>query len=135
MAKVTWENPAGSTPPQGLYSHAGVIRSGTPVFLAGQVAVGQAGEVVGKGDFDAQFECVFKNIGDVLRGLGGDWSSIVKFTTYLVHSQDIERFMAQRQRLFPELFGKQPYPPNTLLVIDRLVKEEFLLEVEVVAAI
>lgn len=135
MVKVTWENPIGSTPAQGMYSHAGVIRSGTPVYLAGQVAVGSDGAIVGKGDFDAQFQCVFDNIGAVLRGLGGDWSSVVKFTTFLVHSQDIERFMHQRKRLFPELFGNQAYPPNTLLVIDRLVKEEFVIEVEVVAAI
>ena len=59
----------------------------------------------------------------------------MKFTTFLVHSQDIERFMEQRRALFPTLFGQQPYPPNTLLIVDRLVKEEFLVEVEAVAAI
>lgn len=135
MAKVTWENPPGCAPAQGLYSHAGVVRAGTPVYIAGQLAVGADGGVVGKGDFAAQFKCVFDNLGDVLKGLGGDWTSVAKFTTYLVHSQDIERFMEQRRALFPQLFGQQPYPPNTLLIVDRLVKEEFLIEVEAIAAI
>ena len=51
---------------------------------------------------------------------------------YFVHSQDIEKFMKLRAELFPKLFrGK--FPPNTICVIDRLVKEDFLLEVEAVA--
>jgi hypothetical protein len=33
--------------------------------------------------------------------------------------------------MFPD--GK--YPPNTLLIVDRLVKEEFLVEVQTIAAI
>jgi len=45
----------------------------------------------------------------------------VQFTTYLVHSQDIPKFMAWRLREFPKLFPNGAYPPNTLLVIDRLV--------------
>ena len=135
MRHVSIENPAGAAPAQGLYSHAGVVRGGALAFVAGQLAVGQDGAVVGKGDFAAQFDCVFRNLGDVLRGLGGDWHSVAKFTTYLVHSQDIERFMKARAALFPKLFGAQPYPPNTLLIVDRLVKEEFLIEVEAVAAI
>lgn len=135
MAIITYENPPGTAPAQGLYSHAGVVTGGRLLFIAGQLAVGADGVVVGKGDFSAQFAQVFANLGDVLRGLGGDWRSVAKFTTYLVHSQDIERFMAARAALFPRLFGGPPYPPNTLLIVDRLVKEDFLIEVEAVAAV
>ncbi|MFO1190346.1 MAG: RidA family protein [Alphaproteobacteria bacterium] len=135
MAHVTYENPPGTAPAQGLYSHAGVVSGGRVVFIAGQLSVGAGGEVVGKGDFAAQFARVFTNLGDVLHGLGGDWRSVAKFTTYLVHSQDIERFMAERAALFPRLFGSPPFPPNTLLIVDRLVKEDFLIEVEAVAAV
>ena len=41
--------------------------------------------------------------------------------------------MALRAELFPVLFGGEVYPPNTLLIVDRLVKEEFLIEIESVA--
>ncbi|MGB6569869.1 MAG: hypothetical protein WBF02_21475 [Xanthobacteraceae bacterium] len=37
-------------------------------------------------------------------------------------------------REFPKLFKDGAYPPNTLLIIDRLVREEFLIEVSAVAA-
>ena len=133
--KVWYENPPGAGPAQGLYSHVGFMQGGTLAFIAGQLAVGSNGEVIGKGDFKAQFRQVFSNLGNVLSGMGADYRQIIKFTTYLVHSQHIGHFMTERQALFPDLFGNQPYPPNTLLVIDRLVKEDFLIEVEAVAAI
>jgi enamine deaminase RidA (YjgF/YER057c/UK114 family) len=61
--------------------------------------------------------------------------NVVQFTTYLVHSQDIPKFMAWRLREFPKLFPDGKYPPNTLLIIDRLVGEPFLIEVQTIAAL
>lgn len=133
--KVWYENPPGAGPAQGLYSHVGFVQGGTLAFIAGQLSVRADGSIAGKGDFAAQFRQVFDNLGDVLEGLGGSYRNVVKFTTYLVHSQDIECFMVERRALFPQLFGAEPYPPNTLLVVDRLVREEFLIEVEAVAAV
>jgi Endoribonuclease L-PSP len=60
------------------------------------------GEIVGDGDFDAQAVQVFANIGAALRSADAGWSNVVQFTTYLVHSQDIPKFMAFRLREFPE---------------------------------
>ncbi|HEM46608.1 MAG TPA: RidA family protein [Alphaproteobacteria bacterium] len=132
MVKVWYENPEGAAPPQGRYSHVGCVEDGKTYFLAGQLSVGADGAVVGVGDFDAQFRQVFGNLHAVLAGVGLDWDAVIKFTTYLVHSQDIPNFMRLRTQQFPEWFGGEPFPPNTLLVVDRLVKEEFLLEVEAV---
>jgi enamine deaminase RidA (YjgF/YER057c/UK114 family) len=130
---IEYLNPAGVPPPQGLYSHVTRVPAGTPLFfVAGQLAVGRDGEVVGKGDFGAQFGQVFANLGTVLRGLDCNFNDVIKFTTYLVHSQDIERFMAERAALFAKLFRGTQYPPNTLVMIDRLVREEFLIEVEAI---
>jgi len=132
MVKVWYENPEGAAPAQGLYSHVGCVEGGRTVYLAGQLSVGADGGVVGVGDFDAQFACVFGNMRDVLGGLGLDFRSVIKFTTYMVHSQNIPDFMRLRAAHFPEWFGDDVFPPNTLLIVDRLVKEEFLFEVEAV---
>jgi enamine deaminase RidA (YjgF/YER057c/UK114 family) len=40
--------------------------------------------------------------------------------------------MAERAALFAKLFRGTQYPPNTLVMIDRLVREEFLIEVEAI---
>ncbi len=36
--------------------------------------------------------------------------------------------MTYRTREFPRLFPNGAYPPNTLLMVDRLVQEPFLVE-------
>lgn len=133
MVKVWYENPEGAAPAQGLYSHAGCMEGGRAVHLAGQLSVGAGGAVVGTGDFEAQFRQVFGNLHDVLAGLGLDWGSVIKFSTYLVDAEDIPHFMRLRAEFFPQWFGGEVFPPNTLLVIDRLVKPEFLIEVEAIA--
>lgn len=129
---IRYINPAGACPAQGLYSHATYTPGGPLYFVAGQLAVATDGSVVGKGDFEAQFNQVFGNLGDVLAGLGVGFEDVVKFNTFLVHAQDIEPFMGLRAALFPKLFKGPLFPPNTLLIVDRLVKEEFLIEVEAV---
>lgn len=128
--QVEYLNPPGACPAQGLYSHVGKVSDGDVLYVAGQLAVAPDGSVAGKGDFEAQVRQVFSNLGDVLKGLGLGFQDVVKFTTFLVHSQDIETFMKLRAELFPTLFKGPDYPPNTLLVVDRLVKEDFLFELE-----
>ncbi len=130
---VQYIDPPDTAPAQGLYSHIGAAQPGELLFIAGQLSVGLDGSVVGKSDFSAQFHQIFGNLRAVLNGVGCDFNSIVKFTTYFVHSQDIETFMRLRQEMFPQWFRGDKFPPNTILVVDRLVKEEFLLEVEAIA--
>jgi len=129
---VEYLNPPGAPPAQGLYSHLTRVKAGELIFVAGQLAVGADGAVVGVHDFEKQFQQVFDNLGAVLGAIGLDYNDVIKFTTYLVHSQDIDKFMPLRAALFPKLFKTPVYPPNTLLVVDRLVKESFLIEVEAV---
>ena len=131
---IEYLNPEGACPAQGLYSHIGAFSGGPMMFVAGQLAVATDGDVVGLNDFAAQFNQVFNNLGDVLQGVGANWGDVIKFTTYLVHSQDLDQFMSLRAALFPQLFEGPLFPPNTLLMVDRLVKEGFLIEVEAVVA-
>ena len=86
-------------------------------------------------DFDAQAARVFANVRLALESAGASWKNVVQFTTYLTDAKWIEGFMAYRRREFPRMYAGAPYPPNTLLIIDRLVREEFLIEVQAIAAI
>ncbi len=135
MADITIYNPETLGRPLGQYTQVTRVRASEFLFIAGQLAADRAGNVVGEGDFDAQCEQVFGNIEAALRSAGAGWGNVVQFTTYLVHSQDIPKFMAYRTREFPKLFAGGAYPPNTLLMIDRLVQEQFLIEVSAVAAL
>ncbi len=128
-------NPDKLGEPLGLYKHMTRVKASEFLFIAGQLAADRSGKSVGKGDFEAQMRQVFANIEAALQSADAGWDNVVRFTTYLVHSQDIENFMRVRLELFPEYFSNENYPPNTLLIVDRLVKEEFLIEVDTVAAV
>jgi enamine deaminase RidA (YjgF/YER057c/UK114 family) len=130
-------NPEALGKPLGQYSQITRVRASEFLFIAGQVGVDNGAGKDGKApaDFDAQCALVFANIGAALTSQGASFANIVEFTTYLVHSQDIAKFMTYRTREFPKLFAGGAYPPNTLLIIDRLVQEQFLIEVSVVAAL
>jgi enamine deaminase RidA (YjgF/YER057c/UK114 family) len=135
-AEIKIINPDALGKPLGQYSQIARVKGAAEyVFIAGQLATDKAGGIVGADDFDAQCVQVFANIGAALQSVGGGWANVVQFTTYLAHSQDIPKFMAYRKREFPGLFPGGAYPPNTLLVVDRLVQEPFLVEVQAVAAL
>ena len=133
MADIKILNPDSLGKPLGQYSQITRVKASEFLFIAGQVGADRDGKVAA--DFDAQCVQTFANIGAALKSQGASFANIVEFTTYLVHSQDIPKFMAYRTREFPKLFAGGAYPPNTLLMIDRLVKEELLIEVSAVAAL
>jgi enamine deaminase RidA (YjgF/YER057c/UK114 family) len=126
-------NPEALGTPMGQYSHVTRVKASEHIFIAGQVGATKDGAILD--GFDAQCAQVFANLEAALVACGAGWSNVVQFRTYLVHSQDIPNFMAYRLREFPRMFGGGAYPPNTLLIIDRLVKEPLLIEIEAVAAI
>ena len=111
------------------------VRANEFLFVAGMLSGDAAGNVIGEGEFDVQTAQVFRNIEAALKSAGASFANVVQFTTYLVHSQDIAKFMAFRLREFPKIFPSGLYPPNTLLIVDRLVREPFLIEVQTVAAL
>ncbi|OFZ86678.1 MAG: enodribonuclease L-PSP [Betaproteobacteria bacterium RBG_16_66_20] len=128
VAEIKIQNVEALGKPLGQYSHmARVAGSRETLYIAGMLAAGD--------DFDAQCSGVFRQIESALKSAGAGWDNVVQFTTYLVHSQDIPRFMAWRLREFPKLFADGKYPPNTLLIIDRLVGEQYLIEVQTIAAL
>jgi enamine deaminase RidA (YjgF/YER057c/UK114 family) len=133
MPNIQILNPESLGKPLGQYSHVTRVKASEFLFIAGQVGVGKDGAV--PVDFEQQCAVVFQRLGDALASQGANFANVVEFTTYLVDAQDIAKFMTYRTREFPRLFANGAYPPNTLLVIDRLVREEFLIEVSAVAAL
>lgn len=130
MTHPAYVNPEGAPSPIGMYSN--LSRAGDLLFVAGQVGLGVDGELVGEG-LEEQTAQAFANIAAVLGSQGASLRDVTKFTTYLVSAEEIGRFFEVRERLFPDLFPAGEYPPNTLLVVDRLVRPELRVEVEAIA--
>lgn len=134
MPDVKVFNPDGLSKP-GAYSHVAFARTQGLVFVAGQTPIDTNGALVGKNDFEAQCAQVFANIHTALRSANADWKNVVQFTSYIVRPQDAAAFRAYRAKVYPKMFPDGAYPPNTLLIISRLADENYLLEVQTMAAL
>jgi enamine deaminase RidA (YjgF/YER057c/UK114 family) len=135
MPEIKIFNPEGLAKPLGQYSHVTRVKASEYILIAGQVAADKDGKIVGIDDFDAQCVQTFANIEIALKSCGAGWGNVIAFYTFFVHSQDVPKFMKYRLREFPKFFATGAYPPNTLLMVDRLVKEELLIEVQATAAL
>ncbi len=135
MADIEIFSPPSLGKPRGQYSQITRAKAASTYYIAGQLSANAAGEIIGAGDFDAQCAQIFANIATALEACGAGWENVVQFTTYLVDPRDIPKFMAYRLRTFPEFFKDGIYPPNTLLIVSRLVEEPFLVEVQTIAAV
>ena len=128
MPEIKYENVEALGKPRGPYSHMTRVKGANEtLYVAGMIAAGA--------DFDAQCAGVFRQIEAALKSAGAGWGNVAQFTTYLVHAQDIPKFRAWRLREFPRLFPDGKFPPNTLLVVSRLVGEQFLIEVQTTAVL
>ena len=121
--------PAGVHPTNG-YNHA-IVKDGTPVFIAGQVANGPDGKLVGEGDVAAQAEQVFANIRAVLVACGGSMEDIVKITVFTTDLAHRPALAEARKRHF----RSGQFPASTFLVVSSLADPRFLVEIEAVAMI
>ena len=127
MAEIKIYNVDALGKPVGPYSHVARVKGGDTLYIAGMLAPGDS--------FEAQCSAVYAQIEKDLQSAGGGWKNVVQFTTFLVHSQDTATFYRWREREYPKMFADGKYPPNTLLIIDRLVQEQFLIEIQTVAVV
>ncbi len=102
-------------------------------YVSGQVSYDRDGIVVGKGDFRAQCEQVFKALTHNLKAAGATWSDVVKLNGYMVdpNAEDVAVYREVRSKYF----ARDAMPASTLVGVTRLVHEDLRLEVEVVAAV
>jgi enamine deaminase RidA (YjgF/YER057c/UK114 family) len=81
------------------------------------------------GDIAGQSEQAWVHIEHMLERAGMGVGDIVKLTQYLLHAEDIAAYAQVRAR-----FLKGARPASMLLVVPALVRPEFLVEIEAVAA-
>jgi len=113
------------------YSQAAVINSGSVVFIAGQVALDKAGNLVGKDDFRAQIQQIFEYLKTSIEAAGGGFSDVIKLNSYFLDILQLPTFREVRDK-YIDL--KNP-PISTAIQVSRLFRPEFLIEVEAVAVI
>lgn len=104
------------------------IQLGNLVFVSGQAAIGDDGEIVGKGDFDRQAEQAFKNLDRVLRAAGTGLDSVVKVTIFLTSMTHFPKIVELRRQWF-----SAPYPADTIVEVSGLYSPDAMIEIEAIA--
>ena len=129
-------NPRGLLPPpHGRFAHAVVPPAGARLaFVAGQVALDAAGNIVGPGDIVAQARQCFANLRLVVEALAAGPQDIVQLTLYAVgYGADM---LAPIDAAGDEAFGGDwPVAASTLVGVAALGHPDFLFEVTAVVAI
>jgi enamine deaminase RidA (YjgF/YER057c/UK114 family) len=129
--KKEYQNPPALSRP-GAYTHVvSAAGAGTIVYVSGQVSFGVDGAVVGKGDMRAQSEQVFKNVTNALKAAGAKWDDVVKVNGYMVDMNP--RNLSAYREVRAGFLKQGRLPASTLVGVSRLVEDDLLLEVEVVA--
>ena len=127
-------NPDTMAKPAAGYSHVAEVTGGKMVFIAGQVALDKSGNLVGKDDFRAQAQQIFENLKAAAEAAGGDFHSVIKLNYYCAESVDASQLPVVREIRDKYVNTANP-PTSTFVFVKRLVRPEWLLEVEAVAVV
>jgi enamine deaminase RidA (YjgF/YER057c/UK114 family) len=120
-------NPPSLAPPSG-FSHAVVATGGRLVFLAGQVALGADGAIVG-GTIAAQFERALANLLEALRAAGGAPGDLASLTVYVVGLDDYRAQSREIGLAWRRLAGRE-YPAMAAIGVSRLWDPDALVEIQ-----
>lgn len=113
------------------YAQVVTITGGQMIYIAGQVALDASRNLVGRGDFHAQAEQVFKNLQAALAAVGAEFRHVVKLNMYVVDRAHLPLLREVRDCYV----NTQAPPASTTVEVRSLFREEFLLEIEAIASL
>jgi enamine deaminase RidA (YjgF/YER057c/UK114 family) len=120
-------------PPAPGYSQIVKVSGGTTIYIAGQVALDEEGQLVGEGDLEKQARHVFTNLVTALSEAGATTSDLVKIGIYVV-DHDLDKLKLIR-RVRDEVLYVDPPPASTLLGVEHLAMPDFLIEADAIAVV
>ena len=100
------------------------------VWVSGQVAFDEHGEIVGKGNIRIQTEQSIKNIASALKEVGGTLDDVVNLTVFVKEMDDLSEINKMRLKYF-----NKPYPTSTTVQISDFVLPDILIEIDAQAVI
>lgn len=127
-ARVQAVNPPTVPATNGMYSHA--VRHGNTLYVSGQVALDEHGQVIGAGDMAAQSEAVFDALGKILASQGATFADVTFIRTHLTDMDQILAYGGVRRRY---ITGTPP--ASTTVEVPRLFRPGLMIEVDVIAAL
>jgi enamine deaminase RidA (YjgF/YER057c/UK114 family) len=124
-------NPEGLATPE-TYTQVVVATGSRLVFVAGQVAEDDDGNVVGRGDLAVQARRAFDNVGRALVGARARPDHVAKITIFVVsfRHEHLPAIEAARVELF-----KDHKPVDALIGVETLAHPGCLIEIDAIAVV
>ena len=117
------------------YSHGIAVEGAARwVFVAGQVAWNEACELVGPGDFVAQFRQALANVRTVLESAGAAPGNLVRLTIYVTDKRRYLARLGEVGEAYRSVLGRH-YPAMALVQVADLLEDGALVEIEATAAL
>lgn len=126
--KMKFSNPK-TMPKSAGYSHVVEVKSGSTIYLSGQVALDREGNIVGRNDFRAQCVQVFENLKAGLEAVGASFKDVAKINIYVTDVSQLQIFREVRDKYV----DTENPPASSMVEVRKLVREEFLIEIDAVA--
>jgi enamine deaminase RidA (YjgF/YER057c/UK114 family) len=130
---ITRINPPELGAPPG-YSQIVEVSAARIIFIAGQTALDQDGNVIGKNDFAVQAAQVFQNLAVALQACGCTATNLVKLTVFLTDMGNLAGYREARNRFFASATPPAA-PAVTLVEVSKLYGPDFMIEIEAIAAV
>jgi len=132
IMKINYINPENMFKPRG-YSHAvSVSGNHKTIYIGGQNALDENGNIVGKNSIKEQTEQVLENIEKILEKSGAKLENIVKFNIYILQGQNPQEGFG----VFQQKWGSnQNLPVITVLFVAGLGNPNWLLEIDAIAEV
>ena len=131
-SKVEFLNPE-SLHKNPAYSQVVVTKGAVKtIYIGGQNAVNEVGELVGKDDMKAQATQILKNLKHALKAADAGFGNIIKWNIYILQGQDIQPGL----EVFQKEMKTMSHPPLiTGVHVAGLANPDFLLEIEAIAVV
>jgi len=115
----------------GKPAYSSAVVAGGTIYLAGATSGRDAaGNVVGRGDIEAQAIAVFESLKRTLAEAGATFADLTKITVLATKLEYRAKIGEVRARYIP-----QPPPASTFMVVSSLADPDFLVEVEGIAVV
>ena len=103
------------------------------VFISGQVGVDAQKQLAGDGQFEAQTDRAFENLGTALARAGAGWGDVAKLTIYVVSYDELRAEVIGRA--IRARFAAGKLPACSLIGVQVLAESRFAIEVEAIALV
>ncbi len=124
-------NPQAIAPPFGRYAHGVLVPPDMQLIsTSGQLGMAKDGSV--PDDVGGQADICFANIDAILKEGGATRSDVIRLNAYVTDRSNMSGYMEARDRWLADV---KRLPASTLMIVSGFTRPEFLVEIEVLAAV